>query len=332
MMNVARRDRRQAGAALLVVLLLVATLSFLALAIVDEVSASARRSIATADRSELVWRAIALEALIAIALQESARQNEGKTTADDPVMEKRIDTPVPDGAAAFYIRDRTACFNLNSLVRESDNSLQVNEDAAAEFDELLRVSGRDKAIDSHGLAATIADWIDSDGLQAPGGGEDGYYTALPTPYRTGSTLLADVTELRAMQGVSREALQALTPLVCAHPVAEPSPINVNMLKVDDAPLLVGLLRGRIGLAAARDVIASRPPGGYASVNDFWGHEAFAGLEIAQDLRTRATLHSRYMEAHLDLALRGARLRGVTSFRVDEGGGATVLFRRFGSDL
>src|SRR3546814_20096595 len=81
--------------------------------------------------------------------------------------------------------------------------------------------------------------------------------------------MADVSELRAVRGVTPKIYARLKPWLCVQPVAEPVQLNVNTLAPAQAPILPMLLPGTLGLADARQVQAVRSdqvPGGQDGVS------------------------------------------------------------------
>ena len=114
--------------------------------------------------------------------------------------------------------------------------------------------------------------------------------------------MADVSEIRAVSGVTADIYRALRPYLCALPDESAVPVNVNLLTPAYAPVLVALTDGEISLTEARSVIEATPPGGWEALSAFWGHSALAGLNYdAQLQQARTSLMSRYIEA--DIALR-----------------------------
>ncbi|MGO8609408.1 hypothetical protein ACC848_41335, partial [Rhizobium johnstonii] len=83
----------------------------------------------------------------------------------------------------------------------------------------------------------------------PGGAEDSAYTGAATSYRTSGTLMTDISELRAVSGVTPEIYTKLRPWLCTLPVAKPSVINVNTLLPEQAPLFAMLLPDTLGVDA-----------------------------------------------------------------------------------
>lgn len=289
--------RRQRGAALIIVLLFVATLSFIILGLAQRMTYSVQRTAGGAVRGELLWRVMSLETLARAGFREAASQNEesgAKFTRDHPLFAADIDLPMPHGAGAMRFSDATRCFNLNSLVGGGDDERELNEDAVEELIAIGEAVGLG-ASEAEKIAHVAADWIDGDTIQEISGAEDSLYTSLPTPFRTGSTSLASVSELRAMDGVTAALYEAVEPHLCAHPTNEPSQVNVNMLREQDAPVLVGLTGGALSRLAAEEIISRTPPGGWDSVEAFWSQQGLADLEIAEEGRSRAVVASRYLE-------------------------------------
>lgn len=322
---------RQRGAALVIVLVLIVTLSFIVLAVTESMALAAHRAVNSRARAEAMWRAFGVEALAASALSAALRESPDAMTLDHPWVERPIEAPMEGGTATLWFSDATRCVNLNSLVTiAGQDEFEGRPAGARELVATLEAAGASNA-DAQTLADLITDWIDTDSLAEANGAEDSYYTARPSPYRTGATLLADPSEVRAMAEIDRDFYTAMRRFACVQPGADDSPVNVNMLRPEDAPVLAGLVDGAIGIAAALDVIAARPPGGYPSVDAFWAHPAFAGIEIGQESRSRVRLTSRYIEARAKIAYDGAVINATLGFEVDDGGSARLISRRWGNE-
>ncbi len=322
-------SRRQKGAALIIVLLLVATLAFIVLAISQQTAIATRRSLNADARSELFWREIGVEALTVRMLETALELNSQKVTLDSELFTTPFHLPMEDGAGRIRFEDLTTCFNVNSLVVEDDTGrLKRNENSESEFTALLESinlgAGR-----SASIAATIIDWIDNDGQTLSGGAEDGFYTALPAPYRTGGALLADIGEMRAMKGVAQSIFEDLRPFLCVLPDSEPSRMNINLMTPAHAPLLVGLLEGEINRNEASNIIAQRPPGGFGSEADFIQSVEKLSDNLPEGFQQRVALTSQYYKADATLTYGSSQTELTMKFRVDEGGKVRIFARHFG---
>lgn len=327
-----REPGNQRGAALILVLLLVATLSFIALAMSERTVLTASRSFNARARNEMLWRAVGIEALARKAIESAAEAGGGKLTRTSPLVAKQIDVPMEGGIARLRVADRTRCFNVNNLVSASSDAdaTTLNEQAVAELESLVMTAGA-SAVNFESLAAGLIDWMDADTLQEPNGAEDRLYSMLPAPYRTGGQRLADITELRAIASVDRLAYIELRPFLCALPSSDPAPINVNMLTEADAPLISAMVKGEVPPERIRDVIEARPPQGYAAEADFWGDDAFAGAPLSEETRSRVKLSSRYLEVNGTIEYYDASLDLRLLFEVGDDGRAQLLSRRLGAN-
>jgi len=179
--------------------------------------------------------------------------------------------PLPGGGLAVArVRDGGNCFNLNGLVSRLAPNLYTSSQNFAQrlqFVRLMQAIGVPSQAADH-IAAATADWIDSDGDQQGNGAEDPVYLARSVPYRTAGTLMADPSELRAVDGVTPEIYAKLRPWICTLPKAEPATININTLTPEQAPLVAMLFPGTLSVEAARGMILRRPPDGFRDASTF----------------------------------------------------------------
>ncbi|MEO1014898.1 MAG: type II secretion system minor pseudopilin GspK [Pseudomonadota bacterium] len=355
--------RRQRGVAMVVALMMTATLSFLALSVSEKMRASARRTILSADRSELYWRAISAETLAREALAD-LQQTSGaagaanvQLTLTSPFFLAPVDIPMPDGLASLQFADAGRCFNLNSLAgggararanepdngdgdSERDDGAQDRGEGSdrqatprAEFIELLTLLGLSDG-DSARLTSTIVDWIDPDDVTSLNGAEDDFYSNLPAPFRTGGAPLADVSELRAMRGFDEVVYQGLRPFACALPHSEPTVLNVNMLRAQDLPVLAAIIssatEARVDPQDLMSVLEARPPEGWSDVQSFWSDPALAEYEVPEAIRgARTTINSRMIEARAIVGRNGVEVTVTLTFQAEDDGTYTLLSRVFG---
>lgn len=329
------RASKQSGAALIVVLLLVATLSFVLASFAETMTTATTRAYGERARTNAVWLAIGLESVAEQVLKTAkAAKALDVMTDDGPLFKNEISYAAGRGAARLRFRDATRCFNLNSLVSGENDSKRLDETRAEEFYLLANAVGVGEG-ESRGIVAVVADWIDRDVSSESQGAEDSFYTGLPVPYRTGSTPLASRTELRAMEGVSLEAYRALAPHLCALPDEEPIKINVNALAEVDAPLIVAALNGQIGVAEARALIANRPREGYTDVGQFCAAPQLAGVGESAGCSKeegggrRFAVKSDYLEAVGRLTVEDLELEQRMLFALSEAGEYKLAARSLG---
>lgn len=298
---------REQGAALLSVLILVGIMGAIAVSVFDRLrlaTSLARNALAqdNAHSLSLVAQTL-LTTRIDDLLALPARSGDWQG--------KMVQLPLPSGSARAQLRDGASCFNLNSLVTASQpgddgNAVLVTRPAAVQqFTALLVLLGIGDS-PARRLAGATADWIDSDTIIGPDGAEDESYARAGLAFRTGNTIFAEASEWRAVLGVDAVYTQ-VRPWLCALPVAELSPINVNALTPAQAPLLAMLLPPQAGIAAARSALQERPRGGWPNVQAFWNTPTLRGVDPVGDAITQVRVRTSWLTMQLDIAAAGTDL-------------------------
>jgi general secretion pathway protein K len=323
--------RRERGAALLAVLLLVAIMGAIAAAAFERLRLSTALAVNSASLDQARAYAVGVETLLAVRADDVAAEDPEATTLRGGWNGTLRRIPLPaEGLAEGTIRDGGNCFNLNSLVQgEAATGLSAREAGIVQFANLMRVLGVAER-DARRIAEAASDWADSDSLPSAGGAEDSFYADAPRPYRAANTLFAEVSELRAVAGMTPEVYARLRPYLCALPVAELSPINVNTLLPQQAPLLAMLAPEQISLDAARTIIARQPPTGWRRLEDFWRQAGARVESLPLDLLGQLQLSTRWFAIELRVAFNGAEL--IETALVDARfAPARVVVRRWGRD-
>ncbi len=291
MQPVKRGDERsrERGAALLTVLLLVAVIAVLAATALEKLRLSTRLAGNAAATEQARAYGYAAETLALAKVSDVLGRDASRVTLAGGWSGKPIPLPIPGGSATAMVVDGGNCFNLNSLVRLVQPGIYaVYTPAQLQFARLIRLVGAPSQL-AEPIAAAAADWIDSDDSPIPFGAEDSAYARLRTPYRTANTLMADISELRAVSGVTPQIYAKLRPWLCALPRAEPSKINVNTLLPEQAPLFAMLLPDTLTVEGARQMLLKRPPQGYESTVAFWKVPALSGItDINAEQQTAVT--------------------------------------------
>ncbi len=298
---------REHGAALLTVLILVGILGAVAVAVFDRLRLATMLTANSAGIAEARAYASVAESLVAARIDDLMGTSPTRTTLAGGWQDRPTTLPLPTGVAEVRVRDGGNCFNLNSLVSGSADML-VSRPIA--IDQLARLLILKDVPDRQArrIAAASADWIDSDGDTNPDGAEDSVYGRAAIPYRTGNTLMAEASEWRAVSGVSPELYLRLRPLLCALPVAELSPLNVNTLVPDQAPLLAMLFPGTLRIADARRVIGERPAGGWDNVSEFWNAPSLREIEPPGDAARQPLVRSTWFAVDMRITAGDGDLR------------------------
>lgn len=289
-----RIPARERGAALLAVLLLVAVTGAIAAAAMEKLRLS--RALATNVVALDQARAYAsgVEQLALLTIDDLLAQSGETTTLAGDWNGSVRRFPFPDGSLALVqVRDGGNCFNLNSVVDGDPRTrLARRTTGVAQFAGLMIALSVPEG-EAQRIAEAAADWADSDGELPGGGAEDTAFVAGGAPYRSANTLFADVGEARGLAGMTPEIWTRVRPWLCALPTATLSPININTLLPDQAPLLAMLAPGQIDPARAQRILAARPAAGWDNLVDFWRTEALNELIVPLDAQQQPQVKTRW---------------------------------------
>jgi general secretion pathway protein K len=310
-------------------LLLVAALSAVAVAMSDSLRIAARRSANAAARDQALWHLLGAEELARQMLRRDFEASPERTTLDAVWARGPAVFPIEGGRIEGVVTDRSNCFNLNSLALPDERGRYgINPEARDEL-QALAAALEAPAGDAAQLAASAADWVDANDVPDGRGAEDFDYALAAPPYRAANTLFAEVEEARALLGVSEPVFRAVRPWLCAYPDTSPARLNVNTLRAEDAPLLSALFAGALTTEAARDLIESRPAGGWTTLEEVWAEEPLAAVAASEGANGRLALTSAFFQLDARVYYNGAYAES-TSFLAQTGGVVRVVRRRIGA--
>ncbi|UVL57398.1 type II secretion system minor pseudopilin GspK [Pseudomonas sp. B21-035] len=154
------------------------------------------------------------------------------------------------GSAALRIRDLHSCFNVNALIGEE------SERAARQLRYLL---GDDMA--AQRLTDALADWIDSDGQARLSGADSDQYLRQSPARLAANQMMVDMSELNLLLEPDASRQQRY-PQLCALPQTSGWRLNANALSLEQLPLLEALYEGEVSRSLLTRIITGRPAGGY----------------------------------------------------------------------
>lgn len=260
-------DPRERGAALLSVLLLVAVMAVIAAVMLDRLNLATRLAGNGQAMTQARLYATSAETLAMARIKAMVDTSQDRTVDRGGLLGREFPLPLARGVVMARVDDAGNCFNLNSLVEaDAQGVLKLRLVGLNQLRALMAGLAMPQA-ESAIVSDAIADWIDSDNVPAPNGAEDETYQGTATPYRTAGRLIGDVSEIRAVRGMTPQFYERLRPWLCALPGADLSPINVNTLRPDQALLLSMLAPTAIPVDRARGILAARPVLGWASADD-----------------------------------------------------------------
>lgn len=324
-----RRREREAGVALLTVLLLVAVMSALAVGVLDDIRFALRRAHNAQSVGQAQWYALGAETLARARIRALLERDGGRVSLQGDWRGRPFVFPVEGGVIRARLADAGDCFNLNSLVSGGGDLLIADQQGVRQFALLAEAVGVPGG-EAERLAAAAADWIDADGDTSPLGAEDEAYVRLPGPYRTAGTLMSEVSELRAVRGVTPEIYARLRPWLCALPTPEPTRLNIDTLSPDKALLLSVIYDGRLPTEAARRVLSARPANGWRDVAAFLEQPALAAYGPAPDI-SQITVGSRYFALDAEVDYAGAEVVLSALLEREASGAIRTVARRWTPD-
>ncbi len=281
----------ESGAALAAVLVIVAVMSVLAISVVEAARFSTLRTGNQADADQTRWYLLGAEAYAVRRIDQAlaAAVAEGANVSD--WLDRTITLPLDDGSMQISVASGDNCFNLNSLARQEEGGpIIASEDGQARFSRLLSILG----IQSHRtLAASLADWIDSDSIPGLGGAEDEAYGGEAAIALPANHLLGDTSEMRSIAGFDGSVVSRLARLACVRPTTSANVIAINTLRPDQAPLLTAIFGPGLPLASAESLIRDRPIGGWDDLEAFFADQRIAPIQLSDESRAMFTKLSRW---------------------------------------
>ena len=302
----ADRHPGERGAALLTVLLLVAVIAVLAATALERVRLATRLAGNGVAIEQSRGYALAAETMATTRIDSLLSTARERVTLAGGWSGKPFQLPVPGGLATATVVDGGNCFNLNGLVIDTDGVLTARTTAITQFARLMQLVGIPQQAGAS-IAAATTDWIDSDTVALPNGAEDSDYRGGTNPYRTPNAMIADISELRAVKGMTPAFYAKIRPWVCAQPRAEPSKMNINTLLPEQAALIAMLLPYTLSVDRARTLLLQRPPQGFASAYEFWKLPAQSGITPDPAAAAQIAVTTRWFELKVEVELGGTEL-------------------------
>lgn len=266
-----RTRRPQNGVALITAMLVMALLATLGANLAWEGYLDVRRTMTMLYHEEGSQAALGAESWVMSLLVDDAQDSEtdhfGEIWAlEMPVLPVESDTI--QGVLQGNIQDLQGRFNVNNLVSRNG---KIDRDSVDQFRRLLVAIDLDPRI-----ADRAADWIDANQEAELSGAEDAIYSGMIPPYRTANQKLTTVSELAALEGMDKAAMDILLPHVTALPGR--TVVNVNTAT---GPVLQSL-SDNISAQVAESLMSDREETGFANVETAFA--PYLGQEDARELQ------------------------------------------------
>lgn len=286
------QQKPQQGIALLSVLLMLTLLILLANELTLSFRTQLTRTQSIQQREQARWYAFSGESLAIKTLKQNFKDDPDVTHLAQYWASTNVVLPVEGGHIAGQLKDAQSCFNINALAKVASEGATVPEETPESevFSALLQYLDV-PSWESEQITNATRNWVSSENVTR--GETDLDYLALPLPYLSGKTLMLDITEWRAVAGVSKSIAMKVMPYLCAVPVSELA-ININTIPVDQPELLAALYIDQLPVDHALSILENRPRDGWDTVADFTSQPLLANFG-STGVSKRLTIVSHYFE-------------------------------------
>ena len=325
-----KTQRKQKGVALIVVLLLLAIMATIAAQMSERLFIQFHRAENQINHQQAYWYSIGVEALAKAGIEEAYKDGDTINLSQMWATEETT-YPLDYGEALGSVRDKQACFNLNAL----SNIEPQTDSSQRPFLVKVWINLLESVDVENYLAEVIADssweFMDEDDVvRSATGVEDSTYQSFKPAYLAPNGWIADVSELRAINGVTAEVFKAVSPFVCAIPSANWY-LNVNTIQPEQAKILVALFSPNLSDSDAQEVLENRPFDGWDSVDDFLAESEISQVDekIKQEAKVYLSVDSQFFELDAQVLVEDSRVRVRSLLHSSDKKVVNVIRRQYG---
>jgi len=309
-----RMRRRERGIALLATLLAIALMTIL---VVDFATTSALGYRAAANQADelraLYLARSGIQVGVAVLERDSIFDALQKTPYDslNDVWAIQVPPiPVEGGTVSVSIVDEARKLNINQLYNLRARQIDPNfAQVVARLFESIGVTTD--------LIPIIADWLDPDSVDSPGGAEADYYLRLLPPYEPRNGPMPTVGDLRALKGVDDATFIRLATFLTTTPETR---VNVNTAAPEVLAALTPELSNNLDLV--KEIVAAREYHPLLAITDAMNLPGIG--QFAQHLSPLLTTRSVYFTITGQGQFAGARRRIYATFRRNANGSAMLI--------
>lgn len=305
---------KQSGVALMIVIMVFALVSILAVGIYKRQKLyiySSSNFLASAQAYEYALGAETYaRRLLKADWDEDKKDNE--FIDDQEQVNSALLLPVDDAILEAQFNDLHGKLNLNDLVSVDGVPNQLMQ---VRFKRLL-----DRLAIEQPKFQRIQDWIDEN-QEATGieGVEDGEYLGMAPPYRTGGQPFVHVSELLLIEGVTQEEYEALLPFVSVLPQGL-AHININTASAEVFQSLIENLPDN----QAKDLVAQAESKPWKSIQEFKTDPLLKGAKIDFNY---LDVYSSFFEVATRITLSERKVRLRSLLYRDKSDGSISLLQR-----
>jgi general secretion pathway protein K len=322
--------RRQAGVALVVVMMVVAFVVIIAVAMSGRLQLQLQRQLNLQQQQQAYWYGRAAEQASIRLLKSTVADKETVNLSQD-WAKLGATFPVDNGSITGKLIDLQSCFNLNNLQRPGDQQQVGSGQTISQkaFQRLLELKATDLSMPAEYLTARISDWLDADSvLQTAGGAEQDDYAALQMPFYTANSLMGAASELRVILDITPADYELLRPWVCVIPKMNSSKLNINTVSVDNAALIAAFIP-ELDEGAAADLLSGRPEEGFATLDEVWASPQLASISVTDEVKAMMSVNSNYFVLETTVTYMDTIFNLASVLVIDDKKNVKVIARRFG---
>ncbi len=324
-------DKKFKGAALIMALFVTAIIASVSAGLFSMVSTNLENEKKMISEQQAILTTLSLESFTKKYLNNKENRNNIVLAANNFSQKSPINLPLERGNLEANIVDMGQCFNLNSLISISATGEETANQENLEFFKNLMKSLfiQDKKIEE--ISPAVIDWLDKDFFpDSYLGVEDDYYRNEKPSRLTSNQFFFDITELRDVKGMTEEIFQKLKPYICAFNSVE-TKININSLNPFYPNILVALSSNALSDLEARNILNSKPLGGYSSVSDFLNQQEIKTAFSSKFSKSNLTLETKYFILNTNIKIDGKDFHLKSHiFMLNES--PKVIRRKFGEYL
>ncbi len=325
-MNFIRKDE---GAALLSVLLLVSVMSAAMVAAFDLLGFYTKSTTMKLQQHQAVQYALAGEIIGADQAVKLSQNMELASLIYEDIDERKVTFPIESGLVSGRIAEYSNCFNLNSVVtRNNASGYELNQIGYDQYTRLLEGLGIGNRA-AIALSGTLVDWQDTDDRPMPAGAESFSYSQLEVPYRAANFPLSDIDELRLVSGYTPDLIETLKSVACVDPVSMETVVNLNSVRPDQAILIHSLLGRPVSIENIMTMIEDRPSDGFDHVSRFWNHAYLKDQNISQNIRKQFVTSPKRYKIFVDVAFADAKIHLESLILLNGDGTYALVDRKLG---
>lgn len=329
------KQSTQKGVALITVMLIVALIAILATQMTARLQLQMQRTANIEFNQQAYWYAMGAEAFAKRVLIQSFEDDPEITHLEQVWAQGENTFPVDFGEISGEIFDLHACFNLNSLRAEPDDTQESSGKKSLPrqaFEELiiaLAIEGVG-SFEAEYMADSLTDWLDeNESISNSGGAEDSDYASKEFPYLAANNYLASIGELRVVEHFTIEAINKLKEYICVLPNTNLTAINVNTISQEQPEILVAMLG--ITQETATQVLSSREADGFKNVDDFFALADLREEKITDEQKQQFVVKSEYFRLKTTANFNNSYFALSTIMKIENKNNINVLSRIIGRE-